>query len=97
MPKQRELNIENRIRIQSLHQEGKTQVETARLFKCSRCAVQSEIQRFAETGSHANKMRTGRKRGSTDHQDRKLVRDSLWDRKKPLLSSLQLYRRILGS
>lgn len=82
MPKNRELNIEKRIKIQTLYEEGKTQVEIAKLVKCSRCAVQYAIKRYAETGSHANKTRTGRKRVTTKRQDRKLIRDSLKDRKK---------------
>lgn len=76
-----------------LNEQGKSQVEIAKLMKVSRCAVQSTIKRFAETGSHVNKMRKGRSRVTNDRQVRKLVRDSLRDRKKLLLSSLQLYLR----
>lgn len=56
-----ELNIEKRIRIQILHQEGKSQVEIAKLLECSRSAAQSAIKRFAKIGSHAKKIRMGQK------------------------------------
>lgn len=82
MPKRNEISIENRVKIQLLHEQGKTQKEIAKLVKCSRCAVQSAIKRFVETGSHANKPRTGRKRVTTSRQDRKLIRESVKDRKK---------------
>lgn len=82
MPKKGELCNENRIKIQLLHEQGKSQVEIAKIIKCSRCAVQSAIKRFTETGSHANKLRTGRKRVTTARQDRILIRESLKDRKK---------------
>lgn len=82
MPKKRELCLETRIKIQSLHEQGKSQVEISRLVKVSRCAVQSTIKRFAETGSHMNKKKTGRNRVTTDREVRKLVRASLKDRKK---------------
>lgn len=81
MPKKSELSTEKRVRIQILHEQGKSQVEISKLVKCSRCAVQSAIKRFTETGSHVNKSRTGRKR-VTERQDKKLIRDSVRDRKK---------------
>lgn len=82
MPKKGELSIEKRVRIQILHEQGKSQVEISKLVKCSRCAVQSAIKRFTETGSHVNRTKTGRKRATTRRQDRKLVRESLRNRKK---------------
>jgi len=82
MPKKGELTIEKRMRIQILHEQGKSQVEISKLVKCSRCAVQSAIKRFMETGSHVNKTKTGRKRVTTKRQDRKLVRESVRNRKK---------------
>lgn len=82
MPKQSEISFEIRVKIQLLHEQGKTQKEIAKLVKCSRCAVQSAIKRFAETGTHANKPRTGRNRVTTSREDRKLIRESVKDRKK---------------
>lgn len=82
MPKVSELSHEKRIKIQLLYGQGKSQVAISKLVKCSRCAVQSAIKRFKETGSHANKPRTGRKRVTTARQDRQLIRESVKDRKK---------------
>lgn len=82
MPKNSEISLENRVKIQILHEQGKSQKEIAKLVKCSRCAVQSAIKRFAQTGTHANKQRTGRKRVTTKREDRKLIRESMKDRKK---------------
>lgn len=82
MPKRSEISLENRIKIKLLHENGKSQKEIAKLVECSRCAVQSAIKRFAQTGSHSNKPRTGRKRITTKREDRKLVRESIKNRKK---------------
>lgn len=35
------------------------------------------IKRFEETNSHSNRKRTGRKRITTNREDRKLIRESL--------------------
>ncbi|XP_013191347.1 uncharacterized protein LOC106135546 [Amyelois transitella] len=82
MPKKSKITIENRVKIELLHEQGRSQKEIAKLVKCSRCAVQSAIKRFTETGTHDNKPRAGRKRVTTDREDRKLVRESLKNRKK---------------
>lgn len=82
MPKTSELSLENRVKIQLLHEQGKSQVEISRTVKCSRRAVQLTLERFAATGTHSDRPRTGRKRVTTDREDRKLVRESLKNRKK---------------
>lgn len=82
MPKKREICLENRVKIQILYEQGKSQNEIAKLVKCSRCAVQSAIKRFSQTGSHDNKPRTGRKRATSKREDRKLIRGSIKDRMK---------------
>lgn len=82
MPKKFELSAEQRLKIKILHEQGMSQVKIAREVKCSRCAVQYAINRFQETGSHENRPRTGRKRVTTDRDDRLLIRQSLQDRKK---------------
>lgn len=82
MPKKPELSLEKRVEIQLLHEQGKSQVEISRTVKCSRRAVQLAIERFAATGTHGDRPRTGRKRITSDREDRKLVRESLKNRKK---------------
>lgn len=82
MPKRRNLSDEERSRILFLHEQGKSQVEIAKTLKCSRCAVQSAIKRFKDTGSHVDKKRTGRKRLTSKREDRNLIRESLKNRKK---------------
>ncbi|KAK9751413.1 Transposase [Popillia japonica] len=49
-------------------------------------SVQYAIQRFAVTGSHVNRLRNGRKRIRTarEREDRKIVTESLKNRKKTL-------------
>lgn len=82
MPKRNELSLEKRVQIQVLHEQGKSQVEISKTVKCSRRSVQYAIERFAATGSHRNRPRTGRKRITTGRQDRQLMRESLKNRKK---------------
>lgn len=82
MAKRRQLSVEDRVKIQLLHEQGKSQVEIANLVKCSRCAVQSAIRRFADTGSYRNRPKTGRKRLTSGRQDNYLIFKSLKDRKK---------------
>uniref|UniRef100_A0A2A4K090 Transposase Tc1-like domain-containing protein n=1 Tax=Heliothis virescens TaxID=7102 RepID=A0A2A4K090_HELVI len=82
MPKRNELSLEKRVQIQLLHEQGKSQVDISKTVKCSRRSVQYAIQRFSATGSHQNRPRTGRKRITTDRQDRQLLRESLRNRKK---------------
>lgn len=82
MPKTKEVSVEDRVKIQLLHEQGKSQVEIANFVKCSRCAVQSAIRRFAETGSYTNRPKTGRKRFTSGRQDNYLIFKSLKDRKK---------------
>jgi len=80
--KKRELSEHQRKLIIFLKKQGKNQKEIAKTVKCSRCAVQTAIKRFEETGLHLNKKRLGRKRLTTKREDRKLIRESLKNRKK---------------
>lgn len=82
MPKKSELSDHQRKLIMFLRKQGKNQNEIAKTVKCSRCAVQTTIKRFEETNSHSNRKRTGRKRVTTKREDRKLIRESLKNRKK---------------
>lgn len=45
IPKMREISLENHFKILVLHEQG-----IAMVVECSRCAVQSALKRFAETG-----------------------------------------------
>lgn len=82
MPKICELSAEKRLRIKLLAEQGMSQAKIAREVKCSRCAVQYSLNRFKETGTHQNRTRTGRKKITTEREDRLLIRHSLLDRKK---------------
>nr|CAH7716000.1 unnamed protein product [Callosobruchus chinensis] len=83
MLKRKEISLENRVKIQLFHEQGRrSQKVIAKLLKCSRCAVQSAIKRFVQTGTHANKPRSGRKRVTTKREDRNLMRESMKHRKK---------------
>ena len=85
MPKRNKLSLQKRVQIQFLYKQGKSQVEISKTVKCSCRSVQYAIERFATTGSHENRARTGRKRITTDRQDRQLLRESLKNRKKTFL------------
>lgn len=85
MPKKAELSAEQRLKIKILHEQGMSQVKIAREVKCSRCAVQYALNRFKEIGTHENRPRTGRRKITTDREDRLLIRQSLQDRKKTAL------------
>jgi len=82
MPKKRELSKHQRKLIIFLKKQGKNQKEIAKTVKCSQCAVQTAIKRFEETGLHLNKKRLGRKRRTMKREDRKLICESLKNRKK---------------
>lgn len=82
MPKIKEHSVKQRVQIQLLHEQGKSQVEIAKTLKCSRQSVQYAIERFSATGSHTNRHRTGRKRITTDREVRMLVRESFKNRRK---------------
>lgn len=82
MPKTSELTLLQRSRIEFLHEEGKSQREIARIVKCSRGAVEHTLKRFAVTGSHENRPKSGRKKVTSLREDRDLIRSSLRNRKK---------------
>ncbi|KAL1506201.1 hypothetical protein ABEB36_005603 [Hypothenemus hampei] len=82
MPKVADLSLEKRVRIQILHEFRKSQVYISKFVKCSRCAVQTALKRFRETGSQISRPKTGRNRITTARQDRILIRESIKDRKK---------------
>ncbi|KAF9824234.1 hypothetical protein SFRURICE_019914 [Spodoptera frugiperda] len=56
----------NRVEVQLLHEQGKSQVEISKTVKCSRRSLQFAIQRFYTIRSHQNIPKTGRKRITTD-------------------------------
>lgn len=93
MPKKRELTLQQRLKIQLLKEEGKSQVQISKIVKCSRRVVQYTLQRIKNTGSHDNRQRTGWKRITTKREDRKLIRESLKNRKK---TSFQLAADLSG-
>lgn len=97
MPKKSELSAEQRLRIKILHEQGMSQVKIAREVKCSRCAVQYAINRFKETGTHENRPRTGRRKVTTEREDRLLIRQSLQNRKKTALELAAALSEAKGS
>lgn len=82
MPNKKELTIKKRILIEVLNEQGFSQVKISKAVKCSRRAVQYALQRLAATKSHDNRQRTGRKRLTSDQEDRILIRASIKNRKK---------------
>lgn len=82
MPKKKELTVAERSQIVLLSREGYSQVQISKKFKCSRCAVQTTLKRFKDTGTYENRAKSGPKRGTTARTDRFLERMALSDRRK---------------
>lgn len=77
-----------------MHEQGKSQVDIAKIEKYSWCAMQSTIKWFLETSSHTNKICAGRKCVTTKRQDRKHICTSLKDPKKILCARCCSVREI---
>lgn len=90
MTKKSEISLTKRIEIQFLFDSGMTQSAIAKKIKCSRCAVQSALDRYRKTGTHLNRERTGRKKLTTHREDRFLIRTSIKNRKKRQINWLQI-------
>ena len=73
MSKRKELSVEQRAEIIALHNQSLSQVKVAKKMKCSRCAVQLTLKRFRDTKQLKKKQRIGRKRATTQREDRLLV------------------------
>lgn len=82
MPKTKELTVAERAQIVLLSTQGCTQSEIARRMKCSRCAVQTTLKRYKETGTYENRAKSGRKRRTSYRTDRYLYRIALKNRRK---------------
>jgi transposase len=90
MAKCKQMDKEKRIRVSVLAEEGYSCRQIAKRVGCSHSAVVKLLQKKNETGSVADRSRSGRPRLSNDRQDRVLRRTSLADRR---LTSPQLVRQ----
>lgn len=70
MPKNRELSIEKRAEIITLHREGYTGREISNKIKIPQATIAYTIRRHSKTGSNASKKRTGRPRATTKSEDK---------------------------
>lgn len=82
MPKKRQLSEALRGQIILLHKQGLSQVKIAKTIKCSRCAVQTTINRYLRTGMYHNLPKSGRKRVTSAREDRMIERIALRNRHK---------------
>lgn len=73
MGKVREINIETRSAIVTLHNEGKSEREIASQLKLSKTCIHRTIIRFKETGSFQDFPRSGRPRATTSSEDQFIV------------------------
>ncbi len=97
MPKKRELSEIERGQIVILKKQGVSIHEIAKLLKFSRCAVQTTIRWFEETGCFKSKPKSGRKKATTAKQEIILVRTSLRNRRlssKELCSQLSDHHKV---
>lgn len=90
MVKSRRLSMEQRVRVLVLKEEGYSTTQIAKRVGSSQSAVVKILQKSTETGTVADRARSGRPRSSSKRQDRVLRRISLADRK---LTSPQLLRQ----
>ncbi|OXA56016.1 Transposable element Tc1 transposase [Folsomia candida] len=70
----KELSLEQRGKIISLHQKGLRYIKISQKTKFKVPAIQRIIQKWKSTGSVANKRRTGRKRKTTPRIDRQILK-----------------------
>ena len=63
------LSGEKRAQIIALRDAGFSQRRIARQLQCSKTAVYEAIRRFEQTGSHADRPRTGQPRATTPQDD----------------------------
>ena len=76
MAKTRNLSLEERAAIVTLHKEGYNQTAISRKLSVSRSAIQEIIRKKNETGTVADRKRSGRPRKTTERQDEYLVLSS---------------------
>lgn len=91
MPKYRRLTTEERLRAVFLAETGASLRKIARELKATPMGIKKIIDKHIETGSTADKRRSGRPKKTTPHTDRVLVRMSLQDRR---LTAPQLGRKL---
>ncbi|XP_065640447.1 transposable element Tcb2 transposase [Hydra vulgaris] len=80
MPKYRQLTTEERLRAVFLAEKGASLRKIARELKATPMGIKEIIDKHIETGSTADKRRSGRPKKTTPHNDRVLFR-SLQDRR----------------
>lgn len=81
MPK-KTLSPNRRMAMKILAEAGVPQRQTARQLKISSCSVQYTLERLQKTVSLRNRKRAGRKKKTTEREDRLLVKRSLADRRR---------------
>ncbi|GJQ87911.1 hypothetical protein Trydic_g1176 [Trypoxylus dichotomus] len=79
MHKRNEISLEKRVRIQLLRERAIAQVE---ISKCLPLSVQYAMDRLVITGLYVNMPRNGRKRVTAEDDGRKIMRESLNNRRK---------------
>lgn len=82
MPRRREFTEGERAQMVLLWELGYDANTIANKLKCARHTVNRAVKRFRQAGEHHNKPRSGRKRVTSYREDRKLIRESLRNRRK---------------
>lgn len=83
MSPKKNIPVHKRAQIIALVKQGISQVHIAKKMECSRHGVQTTIKRYCENNSLKNRDGQGRKRCTTQREDRLLKRTSLLNRRKP--------------
>ena len=73
MAKHKEISIEARSAIITLHNEGLSYREISKKIKVSSKGVQITIKRFKDTGTHRDRARTGRPKVTSTQEDKHIV------------------------
>ena len=69
------LTMGDNIQIEALHAAGKSFTEIGKLLQIDKSTVSRHLTRILETGSYVRKEGSGRKRKTTPHEDRLIIRE----------------------
>ncbi|XP_077989913.1 uncharacterized protein LOC144444373 [Glandiceps talaboti] len=88
MPRGNELSDFQKGQIITLHEDGYSNREVARILDISERSIRYNLEKFQTSGTMVNKPRSGRPRVTTEKEDRLLVRYSLEKRNAPEIRAL---------
>jgi len=76
------LSMEHRARVVVLHEEGNSCNKVAQKMKVARSTVQAIVKKHRETGTVKDREGRGRKKRTTDREDRVIIKEALRNRRQ---------------